>query len=124
MEEEGKTFLLYVYLPGCSSCASFLPIVKEFKKANEIDMYAVVLSDIFKESNSVSDRLSYTPSIFIYKDGEVLAYLDPASDADLPYYQTLEGLSGWVGQYLDVKTISSDYTSDISDCDSACSITD
>ena len=124
LEEEGKTFLLYVYLPGCSSCASFLPIVKEFKKANEIDMYAVALSDIFKESNSVSDRVSYTPSIFIYKDGEVLAYLDPASDADLPYYQTLEGLSGWVGQYLDVKTISSDYTSDISDCDSACSITD
>ncbi len=124
LEESGKTFLLYVYLPGCSSCASFLPIVREFKQANNVDIYAVNLTDIFKEVNSVTERISYTPSMFIYEDGEVKAYLDPGSDADLPYYQTLEGFSGWVADYLDVSIISSDTVSEISDCESACSLTD
>ena len=124
LEKSGKTFLLYVYLPGCSSCASFLPIVRDFKEANGIDIYAVNLTDIFKEENSVTKRISYTPSLFIYEGGEVKAYLDPGSDADLPYYQTLEGLSGWVAEYLDVSIISSDTVSEISDCESACSLTD
>ncbi len=124
MEEEGKTFLLYVYLPGCSSCASFKPIVKEFKEANDIDIYAVDLSAIFNDSNSVTDRVSYTPSFFVYKDGEVAGYLDPGSDDDLPYYQTLEGLSSFVAKYLDVQILSSDTVNEVSDCESACSITD
>ncbi|MCR4633304.1 MAG: hypothetical protein K5648_04190 [Erysipelotrichaceae bacterium] len=124
LEEEGKTFLLYVYLPGCSSCVSFKPIVKEFQEANDIGIYAVDLSAIFKESNSVSDRVSFSPSFFIYIDGEVAAYLDPGSDEDLPYYQTLEGLSSFVSKYLDVEIIKSDTVNEVSDCESACSLTD
>ena len=123
MEEENKTFLLYVYLPGCSSCASFKPIVKEFSQANDIDIYAVDLSVIFKDTNSVTERVSYTPSLFVYIDGEVAGYLDPGSDADLPYYQTLEGLSSFVAKYLDVEILKSDTFNEVSDCESACSIT-
>ncbi|MBR5341205.1 MAG: hypothetical protein IK151_04680 [Erysipelotrichaceae bacterium] len=124
LEKEGKTFALYVYLPGCVSCASFLPIVREFVEANQIDMYAVKLTDLSKTSNSVSDRVSYTPSMFIYIDGEVVAYLDPGSNDDLPYYETVEGLSSWFVKYLDVNVIKSDTVNEISDCESACSITD
>ena len=107
---------------ACASCASFYPIVKEFKEVNDIDIYAVNLTDIFHDDNSVSSRVSYTPSLFIYKDGEVLAYLDPASDSDLPHYQTLEALSAWFASYLDVEIVKSDKVSDISDCESACTI--
>ena len=124
LEAEGKTFALYVYLPACASCASFLPVVKEFIDENNIVMYAVKLSDIYHEDNSVSERVSYTPSMFIYENGEVKAYLDPSSDSDLPYYQTLEGLSEWFAKYLDVKVISSDTYNEISDCESACAIGD
>ena len=124
MEEENKTFLLYVYLPGCSSCASFKPIVKEFSQANDIDIYAIDLSVIFKDTNSVTERVSYTPSLFVYIDGEVAGYLDPGSDADLPHYQTLEGLSSFVAKYLDVEILKSDTFNEVSDCESACSITD
>ena len=113
LENEGKTFALYVYMPGCVSCASFAPIVKEFTKQNGIDMYAVELSVLAKTSNSVSDRVSYTPSMFIYKDGEVVAYLDPGSNDDLPYYETLEGLKEWFDKYIDIKLLESE-------CDSGC----
>ena len=123
LENDKKTFALYVYLPGCASCASFLPIVKEFIDANDIEMYAVKLTDIYNEPNSVSDRISYTPSMFIYIDGQVKAYLDPGSDQDLEYYQTLEGLSSWFSKYLDVEIIKSDTVTGIDDCDSGCAIT-
>lgn len=122
LENESKTFALYVYLPGCASCASFLPIVNEFVQANNIDMYSVKLSDIYDEPNSVSERLDYTPSILIYVDGKVVAYLDPGSNEDLKYYQTLEGLSTWFSQYLDVEVIKSDTVSGIEDCNSGCEL--
>ncbi len=124
LEEEKKTFALYVYIPGCSSCASFYPIVREFANANEIPIYAVDLTDIFKYDNSVSRRISYSPSMFIYENGEVIAYLDPSSDEDLPHYQTLEGLSSWFAQYLDVEIIRSDAVNGMTDCESACSLDD
>ena len=114
LENEGKTFALYVYMPGCVSCASFAPIVKEFTKQNGIDMYAVELSVLANTRNSVSDRVTYTPSMFIYKDGEVVAYLDPGSNDDLPYYETLDGLTEWFNKYIDIKQLESE-------CDSGCS---
>lgn len=124
LENSRKTFAVYVYLPGCASCASFYPVVKEFTETNQIDMYALILSDFAKTSNSISDRVSYTPSMFIFVDGEVVAYLDPGSNEDLPYYETLEGLSTWFGRYIDIEILKSETKADNSDCESACSITD
>lgn len=124
LEAQGKTFALYVYLPGCVSCASFYPIVKEFTVSNQIDMYAVKLNLLSKTDNSVSQRVSYTPSMFIYEDGKVKAYLDPGSNDDLPYYETLEGLSSWFAQYLDTEVLKSETVNQIDDCESACSLTD
>ena len=124
LEEDKKTFALYVYLPGCASCASFLPIVNEFVQANQIDMYSVKLTDIYDYPNVVSDRISYTPSMFIFVDGQVVSYLDPGKESDLVYYQTLEGLSSWFSEYIDVEIIKSDTTNEIDDCNSGCSITE
>ena len=115
MEEEKKTFAAYVYLPGCVSCASFYPYVKEFSEKNSIDMYAVKLSDFFSEGNSISDRVSYTPSMFIYIDGEVAAYLDPGSNDDLPYYQSTENLEKWFSDHIDISLLQSE-------CESACKV--
>ena len=86
-------------------------------------MYAVDLTVLAKTKNSVSDRVSYTPSMFIYENGEVKAYLDPGSNDDLPYYQTLEGLSSWFAGYLDIDVLHSETVSQIDDCDTACSLT-
>lgn len=118
------TFALFVYLPSCTSCLEFMPIVSEFAKSNQIDMYAVKLSSIYNESNPVSDRLEFTPSMFIFVDGEVVAYLDPGSDEDLPFYKTLEGLTTWFSYYVDVEILKSDSYNDGPDCNSGCSILD
>jgi hypothetical protein len=78
-------------------------------------MYAVNLRNIYEDSNSVSERLSYTPSVMIYVDGEVKAYLDPGSDEDLPIYKTLEAFSEWFCSQIDIELLKTD-------CDAACTI--
>jgi len=116
LENEKKTFAVYVYLPGCVSCASFSPIVEDFVRTEKITMYAVNLSDIFNDDNSITKRVSYTPSVFIFTDGEVIAYLDPGSDADLPYYQSLEKLTEWFNASIDIEDLKTD------NCNSGCTI--
>lgn len=106
IENNVQTFILYVYLDGCTSCASFYPIVKEFKDNNDVDVYAIRLSDIYKTTNEITKRISYTPSVFIYKDKEVLAYLDPGSEEDLPIYKSIDNFTSWfnsVGNINDYK---------------------
>lgn len=119
-----ETVAVFVYLPNCSSCAKFLPIVKEFVDNNEIDMYSVSLRDIWYEDNPIKDKVSYTPSMFIFSKGKVLAYLDPGKDSDKQYYETTQGLSNWFNMYIDVNIIKSDLNLNLEDCDLACKIGD
>ena len=124
LENEKKSFLVFVYIPGCASCANFYPIVKELKESNQIDIYCLDLTAFAKTSNSISDRVSYSPSLFIYKEGEVVAYLDPTSNEDLVLYSNLESLTKWISEYIDIEILSSETKADVSDCDSACTIID
>lgn len=102
------TFALYVYLPGCSSCASFQPYVKQFIELNEIEMYSVNLREIFNDKNVVTEKISSSPSVFIFEDGELIAYLDPASNDDLEYYSSLEGLNKWFISHIDINKLKKD----------------
>lgn len=120
----GKTFAVFVYLPSCSSCAKFLPIVEEFVEENKIEMYAISLRDIWYDDNPIKERISYTPSIFIFENRKVLAYLDSGNSDDTKYYQTTENLSMWFSQYLDVNIIKTNSESGLEDCESACKIGD
>lgn len=119
-----EMFAVFVYLPNCSSCAKFLPIVEEFLKDNEVEMFAVSLRDIWYDDNPIKERISYTPSIFIFKDKKVLGYLDAENNDDKKYYQSVENLSDWFSQYIEVNIVKSENVSGIDGCESACKIGD
>ena len=104
-ENEVQTFALFVYLNGCSSCAEFSPIVKKFAAENNIDVYSIELHGIFDDKNSVTDRISYAPSLFIYKDGQVIAYLDSSNADDYEYYKSLDKLTEWVNYYIEISEL-------------------
>lgn len=104
LEDDNKTFPLFVFLSGCTSCAKFFPIVEEFSKNNNIQMYSIDLGmdEIWKTDNSVSEKVDYAPSMMIYQDGKVIAYLLANSDDDLPYYKSLDKLTQWFNTYIDI----------------------
>ena len=100
LENDGKTFPLFVFLSGCSTCASFFPIVEQYANDNGITMYAVDLHSIWGTNNSVTERIKFAPSLFIYKDGEAIAYLNPSSDDDYSYYKDYDELTKWVASFI------------------------
>lgn len=118
-----ETFLLYIYLPGCTSCASFKPIVKDFIDANkDIKIYQLNYQTIENDDNIITQNIKYTPSIFIYKDGELLDYLDPKSNDDYDTYKTSENLSLWINQYIEVNIAKTENENNNEDCEDACII--
>lgn len=101
-EANKDTFPLFVFLSGCPTCAEFMPIVQTYSNQKEIEMYSIDLNDIWGTENSIVERIKYAPSMFIYKDGEVIAYLDSSSDDDYDYYKSVEKLDEWFDINIDI----------------------
>ena len=119
---DNKNVFIHVYLPGCSSCAKFLPVVEKFQELNDLEIYSVALKDIWYEDNPIKDKVQYTPSLFYFEDGKVIGYLDPTSDEDLKYYQSVEELSNWASQFIEVKNVDVNIESGIENCETGCRI--
>lgn len=97
-----KTFALYVYLPGCATCAIYTPLVKQFKTENDIDMYGVSLDDIWKQTNAINERIKVSPALFLFKDGEVLEYLDYNKIQEL---KSADDIKNWFEAYVDLSEL-------------------
>jgi len=65
-------------------------------------MYSIDLNSVWEVKNSITDRIKYAPSMFIYKDGQVIDYLDSSSDEDYDYYKSVDKLSEWFDSNIDV----------------------
>lgn len=102
LENSKKTFPLFVYLSGCPTCADFLPVVQDFTNNKGVKMYSIDLNSIWETTNSITARIKYAPSLFIYKEGEVIAYLNPSSDEDKVYYKNYDELSSWISEAIDI----------------------
>ena len=119
--EEKKTFAVSVYLPGCTSCAAVAPVVKEVADSGQIPFYQISLSSIQGKDNVIAEKVKYTPSVVIFKDGELLAYLDSSKDEDFEPFTKAEALSKWMGEYVEMETVIGSETVQKEDCGNACS---
>lgn len=93
-----ESFAAFIYTPGCISCAEFEEVTDEFRKENDIVFYHIS-SDIAKETK-IHDKVIYSPSAILVKNGEIIAYLDATSDEDLDYYKSKENFKIWLEKYI------------------------
>ena len=119
LSEKKETFAVSVFLPGCSSCISFAPVVKEVADSNQIPFYAVSWNDA-KEAGNEIGTIQYTPSLAVIRDGKMTAYLDASSDDDLQCYKTAEALSEWMQKYVDIETVKGTAENEMEECEDAC----
>lgn len=115
LKEEVKTFILYIYLPDCSSCSNFLPIINDFIDGEDINIYSISYTELKDKEDEITSKVKYMPSVFIYKEGKVIAYLNNQNEDDKPYFNNLNNFSTWVNKYIDVDILKSDYEAD-TDC--------
>lgn len=121
MIEDKETFLLMIYLNGCTSCAAFKPIVEELAQSKQVDIYEISLDNVKDDY----PEIKYTPAFMVYKDGELLDYLDANKNEDSKYFENVYNLSSWVKQYLDIEIVSGEAINNETKCDTnACSLSD
>lgn len=117
--ENKETFISFVYLPGCITCANFMPIVKSFVAGNkDLDFYWMNYETFAKDEPLVE----YAPSIVIVVNGTIVDKLNPNSDEDNDKYKTTLGLSNWINQYIKVNIIETDDINEKEECEDACVI--
>ncbi len=93
--EKGDLFALYISLPGCTSCAAFSPLIKEYAKKGTIEIYEESYPDIVLDDTILRGLIEYAPSVAVIEDGAVKALLRSNVDEDKPYYTSLETVTEW-----------------------------
>lgn len=98
LEEDKKNFAVFVYLPGCTSCAEFRTVLDEFIVDNKIELYTISITKA--KGTSIDDAIEYAPSLVLYKDGKVVSYLDSTSDKDKPALTNVDSFKEWLDEYI------------------------
>jgi len=98
LEKEKKSFMVFVYLPGCTSCAQFRTVLEGYTAANKLEFYTISITDL--KDSVILDHIEFAPSLVLYKEGEVVDALDASSDDDKAALTTEDGLVEWLDQYI------------------------
>lgn len=70
-----ESFILYVHQHGCMACKAFTPIIEQYVNKYKVPVYSLETSLIPKEGSKI--YFSYTPTLQIFKDGELKDSRDP-----------------------------------------------
>ncbi len=101
LEDDSESFLVMVYTTGCFSCMDFEKVLTEFTEEYKLNILRININDIDK--TKLKDKIKYTPSLVIYKEGKVYKYLDADSDKDTKYYKSTDTLKEWLDKYIELK---------------------
>ena len=115
-----ETFFLSLYLPGCSACASFAPVVEELAASDQIPFFSMSLADADLSGTPLDGKAKYTPSAAVFKDGKLMGMLDPNADEDTDYFRNAENLSSWISTMIPFETVKGSAENDTDTCGEAC----
>ena len=83
--ESKENFVIFIYQPMCTMSSSFEELLDEYMK-----------------KTSLKDTVRFYPSFIIFKDGEVVDFLDADSDEDTKKYKELDAFKEWFEGYVEI----------------------
>jgi thioredoxin-like negative regulator of GroEL len=98
LEKDEKNFMVFVYLPGCTSCAQFRGVLEGYIADNNLEFYTISINDL--KDSVILEHIEFAPSLVLYKDGKIVDALDAASDDDKAALTTEFGLVDWLDDYI------------------------
>ncbi len=101
LEKDKKTFVVFVYQPLCSTSYDLNNYVTEFLDTYKMSFYKILFSSI-KDTN-IADYVKYCPSVVIYRNGKIIAYLEADSNKHAVYYKSVENFKKWLTKYIILK---------------------
>lgn len=95
-----ESFVVFIYQPMCTMSSEFEKLLDEYMDIRKISIYKMSFSDMKK--TSLKDTVRFYPSFIIFKDGEVVDFLDADSDEDTNRYKILKAFKEWLESYIEV----------------------
>lgn len=96
-------FVFYMYGATCSGCHKFTPILLEYVKENGINIYAVEVNVVYEANKELKQTLGCTPSVAIFKGGEIYDRIDSCQKGQAEYFLSKEGFGKWFESYVVLK---------------------
>lgn len=98
LEKDEKSFMVFVYLPGCTSCAEFRSVLNKYIETHKLEFFTISINDI--SGTEIRKRVEFAPSLVLFNKGKIVDALDATSDEDKPALTSEEGLTKWLEQYI------------------------
>lgn len=98
--ENKDNFAIFVYQPMCTTSDSLEEIIDNFQNKYQVSFAKVSFSSIYQKEEF--DYLKYYPSFIIFREGEMVDYLDAGSDDDTEYYKNADKFYKWFTKYVNV----------------------
>lgn len=102
LENNNESFGIYLYLPGCISCAKFKPLLEEFVLSNNIQLYSISYSLVKQSKNTLHSNIEYAPSVVLFNKGDLVTYLDSSKDEHTNYFLNITELTNWFKEYIEI----------------------
>ena len=84
----------------CEMSSKFEKVLDEYLKDKKINFHKMSFSEMKK--TSLKDKVKFYPSLIIFKDGEVVDFLDADSNEDTKRYKEVEAFKKWFESYVEV----------------------
>lgn len=104
-----ESFLVFTYQPLCAASANFEENINNFLNDNPLTIYQITYSDLKK--TQLAERVTSYPSLLIFKKGHLVDFLETDQDADVPAYETVDGLKSLLTKYISLQAGNSTNTS-------------
>ena len=98
--DEKESFAIYVYTPGCTSCAAFKPVLDKYINDNNLKFYTISYPILKESNNPIKDLVKFAPSVIIYNEGKLVAYLDTTDDDHTDYFKNVDNFGKWFETYV------------------------
>ena len=98
--EEKENFVLFIYQPMCEMSSKFEKVLDEYLKDKKINFHKMSFSEMKK--TNLKDKVKFYPSLIIFKDGEVVDFLDADSNEDTKRYKEVDAFKKWFESYVEV----------------------
>ncbi len=99
--EQEESFAVYIHRPFCSASYEFNRILTQFANEQKLSFYKLSFEDMQK--TELGDVIEYYPSFAIYKEGELIDFLEADSDEDLNRYKDKDAFKDWFGSYIQLQ---------------------
>lgn len=101
--KDKESFVVFVYQPLCAASSQLESVVAPFMHSYDISFYKISYVDM--KNTKLKDTVKYYPSIVIYKEGEVVDFLDANSGEDTDVYKDIESFTDWFKDYVKIKKV-------------------